>query len=239
MSACKTLSPETLNPKPTLVCMIEDDDRYRALLERWISESADLSVRGSFSNAESALPRLPRLAADVVLLDFALPGIRGAPCIRRILEGAPRTRILVLTGIPGDHVAFEALRAGAQGFSDKEGMTPEKLREEIRSVRAGGHPLSARARALALEAFRAYHAQPAQPQILTRREYEVALLIAEGRTNEQIAAQIGVSPYTVYTHVQNIFVKTNSHTRLEAVFRLWGIRTPRSAHSDVRENTES
>jgi DNA-binding NarL/FixJ family response regulator len=88
---------------------------------------------------------------DRVLLDNGLPRIRGGAAVQVVKMEIPSTRVLVVTGIPGDYVVFDALEAGADGFADKAGLTAEAFLEQIRATHEGRVPLSERARRLVVK----------------------------------------------------------------------------------------
>ncbi len=90
------------------VCLVEDDDFFRARVERWIGAAIDIKCVGSYCDGETALPNILEKNPDVVLLDFGLPGMRGSQCLRLIKQQVPIVRALVLTGIPVDTVLFKS-----------------------------------------------------------------------------------------------------------------------------------
>jgi DNA-binding NarL/FixJ family response regulator len=204
------------------LCLVDADGLYRTNLEHSISLDPRFAIRGSFRDTETALSQLIQAAPDLIVLDTAPRGAHGADCIRQLLIAAPQVRLLVLTNPTDDNSIFEALRAGAHGFLQKTSISTAQVCNELHALYRGEHPLCPKAAAIALRAFRAYYGNRSRPATLTRREYEVALLLADGKTNAEIAVALGVSPYTVYTHVQRILAKTTSHNRLEAVAKLWG-----------------
>lgn len=206
------------------VCLIEDDTFFRSKLERVLTKARDFECDGSFGAAEAALPHIERTKPDIVLLDLSLPGLSGAECLRCLKQRAPQARVVVLTGLPDHAVVFDSLQAGADGFLDKEEFSAQRLLQELREAHEGAHPLSRRARDLALQAFLEYHAQPQKPEILTEREYEVAVLMRQRLSAKEMADKLGISVHTVYAHIRNIFEKTHAHNRMDAIFKLWGVR---------------
>ena len=153
-------------------------------------------------------------------MDVNMPGIDGIEATRRIVDGSPHVAVLVLTMYDDDETVFAAVRAGARGYLLKGAQRAELLRA-VRAVAAGeaifGPGVARR--------LMAYFARPA-PRVdsaafpeLTEREREVLELIAQGRSNPDITATLGLSPKTVRNHVSNIFAKLQVRDRAEAIVR--------------------
>ncbi|MCF7765395.1 MAG: response regulator transcription factor [Verrucomicrobia bacterium] len=154
----------------------------------------------------------------MVLLDFGLPGIKGGAAVHWVKTALPSCRVLVVTGIPINHVVFEALEAGADGFLDKEGITAKVLLGEIRAAHEGRAPLSDRARRLVLEKLQAERPNLAEWNKLTEREKEVASLLKRGLPDKEIARALNISVNTVRIHFSHIFSKLEARDRYEIQF---------------------
>jgi two-component system, NarL family, response regulator LiaR len=147
----------------------------------------------------------------VVLMDLQMPLIDGAEATRQIRSRFPDARILVLTTYATDEFIFKALRAGAQGYLLKDASADE-LMSAIRAIHQGQTLL-----APAVAARLVVGVSAGQPETLTPRELEVLTLIGQGRSNNEIAAALGITPRTTKVHVQNILGKLGATNRTEAV----------------------
>ena len=144
------------------VSLVEDDEVFRAELERWLRQEDDFQCVGSYGDAKAAMFGIFRNTPHVVVLDFGLPGKKGDELLLQIKTMTPEVHVLVLTGIPDDAVLFESLETGADGFVEKrdESFSRERLSSEIREVHAGRVPLSTRARQVLLKAHRRFAPKP-------------------------------------------------------------------------------
>jgi DNA-binding NarL/FixJ family response regulator len=153
-----------------------------------------------------------------------MPGIDGVEATRRLRErfSPEEVRIVVLTTFEHDENVFAALRAGADGFLNK-GVGPEELVAGIRDVRSGGGTLSAAAASVLIQ----HAASPAPPapdaamvarfDALTSREREIVIAITDGRSNEEIAQEFFLSPFTVKTHANRAMMKVGARDRAQLV----------------------
>jgi DNA-binding NarL/FixJ family response regulator len=162
---------------------------------------------------------------DVVLMDVRMPGIDGIQATQRLVGARPDTKILILTTFPDDEYVFGALRAGASGFLLKR-ASPERLLDAVRTVAAGEallDPLVTRTlihRYLAAGEGTAPAPTAATSRRLDRltdRERQVLLLIAQGRSNAEIAHLLGIAESTAKTHVKRVLAKIDVHDRAQAV----------------------
>ncbi|WP_217183983.1 response regulator transcription factor [Streptomyces sp. AC495_CC817] len=206
----------------TRVLVVDD----QPLVRRAVSEilgGAGLDVVGEAADGRRAVELAGSLAPDVVLMDIRMPvmdGIEATASICAAATGA-QTRVLVLTTFEEDAYVVAALRAGASGFIGK-GAEPDEIVEAVRLVHAGESLLSAAAtRALIARTVGGRPdadtwAAGALP-LLTEREREVLLLVAQGATNQQIAARLVISPHTAKTHVNRVMTKLDAHDRAQLV----------------------
>lgn len=159
---------------------------------------------------------------DVVVMDIRMPGLDGIEATAAICAD-PRmtsTRILILTTFEEDEYVVAALRAGASGFIGK-GAEPDDIVRAIRSVHAGEALLSPTATRSLITKYVARDGRTPEsiPELteLTEREREVLLLVAKGRSNQEIADDLVISPHTAKTHVNRIMTKLQAHDRAQLV----------------------
>lgn len=214
------------------VAAVEDDARYRASLEVLFRHSREFVLVDAFPTPAAALEALepdgPEGSAaewDLVLMDLGLPGMNGAECTRRIKEALPDTAVVALTVFEDRASILEAILAGADGYLLKR--TPaDQLLAQLRSVLAGGSPLSAGVAKTVLEAVRQLDddaapstgLSPAQVG-LTPREHEMLACLVEGKSYKAVASQLGISIDTVRSHIRSVYRKLQVHSVSEAVSR--------------------
>jgi DNA-binding NarL/FixJ family response regulator len=200
--------------------LIVDDERliragFRAILE----SEPDLTVIGEAGDGLDAIDLARKRAPDVVLLDIRMPGMDGLTAARRIIAETD-SRVLILTTFDVDEYVFEALRAGASGFLLKD-VPPEQLCWAVRSIAAGDALIDpAVTRRLILRFASAAQASDEIPERLvelTPRELDVLRLVAQGRSNGEIATELVVEQSTVKTHVGRILTKLDLRDRVQAV----------------------
>ena len=180
----------------TSILLVEDHSLVRRALKRTLQDARDLRVVGEASDGPEAVKAAKRLRPDVVVMDFALPGMMGGAATQRILESLPETAVLILSMHAERSYVRAALDAGARGYLLKSAADME-LGAAVRQVAAGRHVLDSR---IVLP-------EPPLDDItrpLTAREMEVLRLIARGKSNKQIAVELGIRANTVGVHRNNI-----------------------------------
>ncbi|MFC9974762.1 response regulator [Spirillospora sp. NPDC127200] len=201
------------------VLLVDDERLIRAGLAAIIDAEPDLAVVGEAADGAEVPGQVARLRPDVVLMDVRMPRLDGIQATRHLLATmAEPPRVIVVTTFENDEYVYDALKAGASGFLLKR-TRPEEILQAVRMVAHGDSLLfPAAIRALAAE-----HA-PAGPgggarwhDRLTEREADVLRLMAKGRSNAEIAAELFVSPQTVKTHVGNVLAKLQARDRTQAV----------------------
>jgi DNA-binding NarL/FixJ family response regulator len=204
--------------------LIADDHRlFRDGLHGLIDAVPDLEVVGEAATGDEAVERAASLHPDVILMDIKMPGLNGIAATRDILAASPQIGILVLTMFEDDDSVFAAMRAGARGYLLKAASHEELLRA-IHGVGNGEAifgPGIAR-RLIGFFATSRAAAATAPPRAfpeLSDREEEILRLIAQGRSNYEIANQLTLSVKTVQNHVSNIFGKLQVADRAQAVIR--------------------
>ncbi|MCW5951335.1 MAG: response regulator transcription factor [Propionibacteriaceae bacterium] len=206
------------------VMIVDDQEMIRTGLRTIIDAHPELEVVAETGDALAAIRLLATTEVDVVLMDIRMPGIDGVEATRRIRGSHPaeRLRILVLTTFDQDENVLAAVRAGADGFFSK-GASPAELTAGIVRVAEGGRALSATAVDALVDHVAEDKGAPADPRAvslfaaLTPRELEIVQAIVTGLTNEQIAADLYLSPFTVKTHANRAMMKVGARDRAQLV----------------------
>ncbi len=197
---------------------MDDHDLFRTGL-RSLLEEHDLQVVGEASNGEQAVRLAQELAPDVIVMDLNMPGMTGVEATRKIAGIAPLARVVVLTISDQDADVLDAIVAGACGYLLKDASIEDLLRG-IRSAAVGESLISPHIAAKVLQRVRAANTLPGAADAirseLSDREIEVLKLIANGKDNAQIAAELFISPKTVKNHISNILMKLQIENRIQA-----------------------
>jgi DNA-binding NarL/FixJ family response regulator len=210
---------------PLRVLVVDDHPLFTAGVTALLSSVEDTEVVATAADGEAAVREATLTRPDVVLMDLNLPGTSGLEATRRIAKASPESVVLVLSMLDDDESVLAAMRAGARGYVLK-GAGQEELLAAIRAVAAGGAVFGAAVAGRMLATLD--RPGPATPQFpeLTEREAEVLSLMAEGRDNRSIAAELGVSSKTVANHVSHVLTKLQARDRVEAVLRVRDARRP-------------
>jgi DNA-binding NarL/FixJ family response regulator len=202
------------------VLIVDDHPLYRDGMHGLLDSVPDTEVVGEATSGEEAIALAENVQPDVILMDIKMPGINGLQAMREILNTSPHICILIVSMLEDDDSVFAAMRAGARGYVPKGANQAEMLRA-IRAV-ANGEAIFGPGIAQRLMGFFSASRRSVTPKIfpeLTERESEVLGLIAQGRTNEEIAGQLVLSLKTVRNHVSNIFSKLQVADRAQAIIR--------------------
>jgi DNA-binding NarL/FixJ family response regulator len=210
----------------TIRILIADDDALlRAGLAVILGTAADLKVVAEAGDGIEAVRLCLQHAPDVVLMDVRMPGIDGIEATRRLVAAQPETRILILTTFHDDDYVYGALQAGASGFLLKR-ASPERLLDAVRTVAVGEALLDPSVTRSLISRFLAAGPPAAseppaetrhQLTRLTERERQVLLLVAQGRSNAEIADLLVIAESTAKTHVKRVLAKIDGHDRAQAV----------------------
>jgi DNA-binding NarL/FixJ family response regulator len=213
------------------VLLADDQAMVRAGFRMILESEPEIEVVGEVANGEQATAATRRLRPDVVLMDIQMPGGDGLQATRRITDDPGlRSRVVILTTFERDEYIFEALQAGASGFLLKN-APPEELLHAVRVVAAGNALLAPSVTRRIIEQFARRPPKPelgAQLESLTQREREVLIMLAGGKSNAELAAELFVSEGTIKTHVSSLLAKLGLRDRVQAVVLAYqsGLVTP-------------
>lgn len=202
----------------TTIVIAEDHHVVRQGLRTLLEAEPDFSVVGEASTGVEACQQVERLQPDVLMLDLMMPDLNGLEVTRQLGEHATHTRVIILSMHSNEAYVLEALRAGAAAYVLKD-STADDLASAIRDVAAGRRYLSPPLTQQALEAYaeKAKSAGLDPYETLTAREREVMVLVAEGRTNHEIAEMLHISRRTVETHRANLMRKLDLGSQADLI----------------------
>ncbi|MFF2778065.1 response regulator [Streptomyces sp. NPDC058052] len=206
--------------KPIRVLLVDDHQVVRRGLRTFLEVQDDIEVVGEAADGAEGVARAEELRPDVVLMDVKMPGMDGIEALKRLRALANPAKVLIVTSFTEQRTVVPALRAGASGYVYKD-VDPDALAGAIRSVHAG-HILLQPEVAGALLSQDDPQGGTGRGTTLTEREREVLGLIADGRSNREIARALVLSEKTVKTHVSNILMKLDLADRTQAA--LWAVR---------------
>jgi DNA-binding NarL/FixJ family response regulator len=200
--------------KKIRILLADDHVMVRQGFRLILAAQPDMEIVGEAGNGREAVELAEKLQPDVVVMDVAMPELNGIEATRRIADSAPRTRVLALSMYKDSVYVREILRAGARGFLLKDAIDRDLL-AAVRAVAAGEGYLSPAVSEAVLSDYRRHVTDPLD--LLSSREREVLQMIAEGKTNKDIAAALNLSVYTVDAHRGRIMEKLNLHSVGELV----------------------
>jgi DNA-binding NarL/FixJ family response regulator len=200
--------------EPIKVLIVDDHQVVRRGLRTFLEVQDDIEVVGEAADGAEGVARTEELKPDVVLMDVKMPGMDGIDALRRLRELDLPARVLIVTSFTEQRTVIPALRAGAAGYVYKD-VDPDALAGAIRSVHAGHILLQPEVAGVLLSQEESNSGQ-GRGSSLTEREREVLGLIADGRSNREIARALVLSEKTVKTHVSNILMKLDLADRTQA-----------------------
>ncbi|MFC3891559.1 response regulator [Lentzea rhizosphaerae] len=202
------------------VVVVDDQEMVREGFSALLDSQEDIEVVGAAGNGLQGVTLARTVKPDVVLMDVRMPEMDGLTATRLLLDGSSSTKVLVLTTFDLDDYVYEALQAGASGFLLKHAPARELL-NAVRVVAAGDALLAPSITKRLIEDFvrsrRTERVQPARLDVLTDRETEILVLVAQGMSNAEIAAHLVLAEQTVKTHVSRVLTKLGLRDRAQAV----------------------
>jgi DNA-binding NarL/FixJ family response regulator len=201
------------------VLIADDHPLFREGMRGRLDRVADVEVVGEATSGDEAVEMAHKLKPDVILMDIKMPGLNGIEATREILRANPSVGVLMLTMFEDDDSVFAAMRAGAKGYLLKD-SGGEGVVHAIRAVASGEAVFGPGV----AERIMGYFSvpRPGQQRVfpeLTEREEEILSLVAQGKSNQEIARKLFVSLKTVRNHVSNILLKLQVADRAQAVIR--------------------
>jgi DNA-binding NarL/FixJ family response regulator len=196
------------------VLLADDHAMVRKGFRLILESQPDMEIAGEAGNGREAVELAERLHPDVVVMDVAMPELNGIEATRRLASSSPHTRVLALSMHKDSVYVREILRAGARGYLLKDSIDTDLI-SAVRAVARGDGYISPGVSDAVLSDYRRHVTDPLD--LLTSREREVLQMIAESKTNKEIAVALNLSVYTVDAHRGKIMEKLNLHSSGELV----------------------
>jgi DNA-binding NarL/FixJ family response regulator len=206
------------------VLIADDHSVVRQGLRVWLERSGSIQVIGEAANGRDAVTLAEQTKPDVVIMDIAMPGLNGIDATRQITRRDPGIKVIVLSMHADESYILRALGAGAKGYLLKESTETDVL-PAVRSVQEGKPYFTPSiARVLLEDYIRVMKQNNVQDsyELLTEREKEVLQLLAEGKSNKDVAQLLNLSPHTIDSHRTNLMHKLELHNTAELV--LYAVR---------------
>lgn len=204
------------------ILLIDDHPLFRKGVAQLVRDDDELELAGEASDGETGVTLAATVDADLILIDLHMRAMNGIETLRALKAQGVRARCVMLTMSDNELDVLEAMRAGADGYLLKE-LEPEELCQRIKQSVHGAVVLEDNVAGLLV------HALSAAPAVLhtgfTEREREILCVLADGRSNKQIARLLGISDATVKVHIKHLLRKLNVTSRLEAA--VWALQNPR------------
>jgi DNA-binding NarL/FixJ family response regulator len=196
------------------ILLADDHAVVRQGFKMILAAQPDMEIVGEAGNGREALDLAGQLQPDVIVMDVAMPELNGIEATRRVADLSPRSRVLALSMHKDSVYVREILRAGARGYLLKDSISSDLL-AAVRAIARGEGYLSPGVSDAVLNDYRRHVTDPID--LLTSREREVLQMIAEGKTNKEIATVLNLSVYTVDAHRGRIMEKLNVHSVTDLV----------------------
>jgi len=200
--------------KRTRILLVDDHAVVRQGFKMILDAQSDMEIVGEAANGREAVELAAQLRPDIVVMDVAMPELNGIEATRRVIAAGPHIRVIALSMHKDSVYVREILRAGARGYLLKDSGADD-LVKAIRAVAGGESYLSPAVSNAVLDDYRKHVTNPID--LLTSREREVLQMLAEGKTNKEIAVVLNLSVYTVDAHRGRIMEKLNLHSINELV----------------------
>lgn len=193
--------------------IVQDSKALLESLKLVLGGEEEITVVGAYRSAEDALRNLKRSSPDVMLVGLGLPGMSGIELIKQARTEAPKLDVLVYSALDNLKTVYAAFSAGAMGYIIK-GSKPRELVEALLALYDGGAPMSPKIARMMITEF---HDRINGESVLSQREMEVLAGMDRGLTYRNIAKNLLISPYTVRTHIRNIYEKLPAKSKEEAL----------------------
>jgi DNA-binding NarL/FixJ family response regulator len=203
----RTVSPSSNSP-PIRILAVDDHPLLRGGIAALIADQSDMTLAGEASNGREAIEEFRRLKPDITLMDVRLPGMDGIDAIIAIRSEFSAAKIIVLTTYEGDVLAQRALKAGAQAYILKARVRKDLL-DTVRLVHGGAKRIDPE--------IAEQIACGVEDDMLSEREIKVLSLVAAGRSNKELAAELSITEETAKTHLRHILAKLGANDRTHAV----------------------
>lgn len=199
------------------IILVDDHEVVRLGLRTLLTRHPEFEIVDEASNANDAIEKSLRLKPDIVVLDIRLPGVSGIEACRQIVAQQPTTKIIMLTSFAEDEMLFDAIAAGASGYVLKQ-IGSDELVRALRVVGRGESLIDPALTQKVLERVRESSRRTDQSEFrkLNEQELKILALVAEGKTNREIAAQVFLSEKTVRNYVSSILDKLSLSSRAQA-----------------------
>lgn len=202
--------------KKISVLLLDDNSLFRSGVRSLLQNDAGMEVVGEAGSVNEGIEMARDMNPDVVLMDITMPDIKGARAIAAVLGAVPSANILVLTFSRDEDDLFEAVKAGARGYILKS-EKPGDIVRLVKSVASGCAAVSENLTSKIVEEFKKLiRLKEERNEVLTPREKEITVLLAEGMSNRDIAMRLSLSERTVKNHIQHILKKLNLKSRVHA-----------------------
>ncbi|WP_027965057.1 response regulator [Halalkalibacillus halophilus] len=197
------------------VVFVDDHEMVRIGVSSYLSAQSDIDVVGEADNGEDGVRLALELRPDIILMDLVMEGIDGVEATKRILAAWPEAKVVIITSFLDDDKLYPALEAGATSYLLKTSKAKE-IAEAIRATFSGQSILEPEVTGKLMNRMRSPEQEPLHAS-LTQREKEVLMLVAEGKSNQEIADELYIAIKTVKVHVSNVLSKLEVHDRTQAV----------------------
>lgn len=200
------------------IVLVDDQAIVRAAFKSLLERIPNFQVVGDAGDARKGIELVEQLRPDLVILDITMPGLSGLDAVGPLKKASPSTRVLIASQHEGQKFVQQALQAGADGYLSKD-SEPEELAVAIEAIRRGDSYLSPKvASGIMARVVRGEAPAPSESSalsVLTPREREVFQLLALGKANKEVAAQLDLSLGTVKKHRENLQRKLDCHSAAE------------------------
>lgn len=197
------------------VVFVDDHEMVRIGVSAYLSAQQDIEVVGEASDGKKGVELALELKPDIILMDLVMKEMDGIEATRKIIEKWPEAKVIIVTSFLDDEKVYPALEAGATSYMLKTSKADE-IANAVRATYHGQSVLEPEVTGKMMVKMRQKH-QHLPHEDLTSREMEILLLMAEGKTNQEIADDLFIALKTVKTHVSNLLSKLNVQDRTQAV----------------------